>query len=174
MINPYKVVDWYKQRYSAIGESDYDIYEKVKQWYPEKDYAENPFATKPVSTTPTEQEVEEKTNPGFFEKLLTANLADAYAGDSDWWAEAYNKSIAGTLHQAIHGEAKYTPEEVDRKWYDEAGQFFVGLVSPIDMLTFFGSSGVCSVAAKSITAGPLKNYAIKGLSKMVGQKTFEK
>ena len=33
MINPQKAVNWYKSRYNTIGESDYDIYEKVKRIY---------------------------------------------------------------------------------------------------------------------------------------------
>ena len=169
MINPQKAVQWYRDNNSSSGESDYDIYERLKKWYPQHDYAENPFTTQTPKQeiTPTKEEVEEKANPGFFKKLLTSGLAEAYAEESDWWAEAYNKSMAGTLHQLMHGEAKYQVDEVEREWYDEVGQFFVGLISPIDVLTFFGSSGVGSVAAKSITHGPLKNYALKGAAKMM-------
>jgi hypothetical protein len=175
MINPQKAVEWYKQRYSSLGRSDYDIYESLKKMYPNMDYAENPFTTQAPKeqSTPTEEELDKKANPGFFKKLLTANLSDKWAEDGNWWAEAYNKSIAGTLYQMMHGEAKYQVDDIEREWYDEAGQFFVGLISPIDVLTFFGSSGVGSVASKTLATGPLRNYMTKGLSKMIGQKTFE-
>tara|TARA_R100000152_G_C6781771_1_gene217060 strand:- start:49 stop:7203 length:7155 start_codon:yes stop_codon:yes gene_type:complete len=169
MINPQKAVQWYRDNNSSSGESDYDIYEKLKRWYPEYDYADNPFTTQTPKqeSIPTKEEVEEKANPGFFKKILTSGLAEAYADESDWWAEAYNKSMAGTLHQLMHGEAKYAVDEVEREWYDEVGQFFVGLVSPMDVLTFFGSSAIGGAAAKTITKGPLKDYALKGMSKMM-------
>ena len=171
MINPQKAVKWYKERFNTLGQTDYDVYKHIQQVYKkDKDgndivYGENPFAT----SDPKQQELDEKANPGFFEKILTANLSEAWAEDGNWWAEAYNKSIAGTIYQVMHGEAKYKVEDVDRSWYDEAGQFFVGLVSPIDMLTFFGSSGVGSAAAKTITHGPLRNMATKGFSQMLAK-----
>ena len=171
MINPQKAVQWYRNKYSSIGEDDYDIYEKLKKWYPNQEFSENPFtAQEPQQIQiPTEEELDKKANPGFFKKLLTANLAGAYADESNWWAEAYNKSMAGTLYQALHGEAKYDVEDIDREWYDEVGQFFVGLISPVDLATFIGTAGVGGIAAKGITSGPLKNYALKGLTKMVGE-----
>jgi len=177
MINPEKAVKWYKERFNTLGQTDYDVYQHIQRVYKkDKDgndisYGENPFTTSDPkqSQIPTQQELDEKANPGFFEKILTANLSEAWAEDGNWWGEAYNKSIAGTIYQIMHGEAKYKEEDVDRAWYDEAGQFFVGLVSPVDMLTFFGSSGVGSVAAKSITHGPLKNMATKGFSQMLAK-----
>ena len=120
MINPQKAVEWYKQRYNALGLSDYEIYESIKKQHVKDkdgmaiDYAENPFTTSAPkeSNIPTEEELNKKANPGFVEKFFTMNLTGAYADESDWWAEAYNKSIAGTLYQAIHGEAKYEVGDV--------------------------------------------------------------
>jgi len=173
MINPQKAVEWYKGQYNTLGESDYDIYEKLKNIYTKDkngvnyEYPENPYKPRITQPIPTEQELNEKANPGFFEKILTANLSEAYAEDGNWWGEAYNKSIAGTIYQIMHGEAKYEESGIDRAWYDEAGQFFVGLVSPIDVLTFFGSSAIGGAAAKTIASGPLRNMATKGFSQML-------
>lgn len=56
----------------------------------------------------------------------------------------------------MHGETKYESEAVPQAWYNEAGQFFAGLVSPIDILTFLGSSGIGGAVAKKAASGPLK------------------
>ena len=128
MINPQKAVEWYKNKYPVLSsnKSDYDIYDEIKNKYSEYEYpTDNPFQIKAELNVPKIEELEEKNNPGFIEKVLTANLANAYAGDSDWWAEAYNKSIAGTIYEIKHGTPKYEVDEIDRAWYDEAGQFFV-------------------------------------------------
>ena len=177
MINPQKAVQWYKEKYPSLSlnKSDYDIYDELRYKYTDFEYpTDNPFQIKEELNVPTQEELEEKNNPGFFEKVLTANLADAYASDSDWWAEAYNKSIAGTIHQIKYGTPKYDVDEVERAWYDEAGQFFVGLVSPIDVLTFFGSGGIGSIAAKKVATEPLKKMAMSGLSKLAGDSTIKK
>ena len=68
--------------------------------------------------------------------------------------------MAGTVYQIQHGKPKYDVDDVDRAWYDEAGQFFAGLVSPVDILTFFGSGGIGSIAAKKIATEPLKRMLI--------------
>ena len=177
MINPQKAVEWYKNKYPVLSsnKSDYDIYDEIKNKYSEYEYpTDNPFQIKAELNVPKIEELEEKNNPGFIEKVLTANLANAYAGDSDWWAEAYNKSIAGTIYEIKHGTPKYEVDEIDRAWYDEAGQFFVGLMSPIDVLTFFGSGGIGSIAAKKVATEPLKRMAMSGLSKLAGDSTIKK
>ena len=49
MINPQKAVEWYKGQYNTLGESDYDIYEKLKNIYTKDkngvnyEYPENPY-----------------------------------------------------------------------------------------------------------------------------------
>ncbi len=177
MINPQKALDWYKNKYPVLSQnkSDYDLFEEIKNRYSTEEFPEeNPFQVKVETPTPPEEELEEKNNPGFIEKILTANLADSYAGDSDWWAEAYNKSLAGTVYQIQHGKPKYDVDDVDRAWYDEAGQFFAGLVSPVDILTFFGSGGIGSIAAKKIATEPLKKLAVNGLKKHLTTSTFNK
>ena len=177
MINPQKAVEWYKKKYPvlSLNKSDYDIYDELRHKYTEYEYpTDNPFQIKEELNVPTQEELEEKNNPGFIEKVLTANLSDAYASDSDWWAEAYNKSIAGTIYEIKHGKPKYQVDDIDRAWYDEAGQFFVGLMSPIDVLTFFGSGGIGSIAAKKVATEPLKRMALSGLGKLAGDSTIKK
>ena len=177
MINPQKALDWYKNKYPVLSQnkSDYDLFEEIKNRYSTEEFPEeNPFQVKIEAPTPPQEELEEKNNPGFIEKILTANLADSYAGESDWWAEAYNKSLAGTVYQIQHGKPKYDVDDIEREWYDEVGQFFVGLASPVDVLTFFGSGGIGSIAAKTIATKPLKKLAINGLKKHLTTSTFNK
>ena len=177
MINPQKALDWYKNKYPVISQnkSDYDLFEEIKNRYSTEEFPEeNPFQVKVETPTPPQEELEEKNNPGFIEKVLTANLADSYAGDSDWWAEAYNKSLAGTVYEIKHCKPKYQVDDIKREWYDEAGQFFAGLMSPIDILTFFGSGGIGSIAAKKVATEPLKKLAINGLKKHLTTSTFNK
>ena len=115
MINPQKALDWYKNKYPVISQnkSDYDLFEEIKNRYSTEEFPEeNPFQVKVETPTPPQEELEEKNNPGFIEKVLTANLADSYAGDSDWWAEAYNKSLAGTVYEIKHGNQIHSTREI--------------------------------------------------------------
>ena len=177
MINPIKAIEWYKKKYPVLtlNKSDTDIYTEIKNKYPEHEYpTENPFQIKEKLNVPRQEELEEKSSPGFIEKILTSSLSDKYAKDSDWWAEAYNKSMAGTIHQIKYGTPKYQVDDIDRAWYDEAGQFFVGLAAPVDIITFLGSGGIGSAAAKTIATGPMKKWAVSGLTKLVGDSTLKK
>ena len=177
MINPQKAIKWYKDKYPVLtlNKSNMDIYNEIKNKYPEYEYpTENPFEIKEELNVPEQEELEEKSSPGFVEKILTSSLSDKYAQDSDWWAEAYNKSMAGTIHQIKYGKPKYEVDDVDRAWYDEAGQFFVGLAAPIDILTFVGSGGIGAAAAKTMATGPMKKWAVSGLTKLVGDSTLKK
>ena len=173
--NPDAAIKWYKDNYRTIGTSDYEIYEKLKNQYPSLDFVDNPYKlAEPKTSTPDKQTLQDNYNPGAIEKLFTMNLAGAYAGESEWWAEAYNKSIGGTIYEIMYGEKRFETKDIDSKWYDEVGQFFVGLVSPVDLITFYGSSGIGSLVSKGITHGPLKNMAVRGLSSLLGKTSFTK
>ena len=80
MINPQKAVNWYKSRYNTIGESDYDIYEKVKRIYTkdkngnEYQYPQNPFQMPASQIVPPEEEIEKNTNPGLIIRGFPVNI----------------------------------------------------------------------------------------------------
>ena len=133
MINPQQAVQWYKDKYGETPLSDYEIYEKLKDKFKDSDFGENPYDRKEKPSLEYEEQ-----DPSMWEKILTYNMADNYAADNEWMAQAYNKSTAGIIHEIMHGKPKYDVGQAEG-WLNEAGQFFVGLASPIDMISFFGS-----------------------------------
>ena len=98
-------------------------------------------------------------------------MADNYAADNEWMAQAYNKSTAGIIHEIMHGKPKYDVGQAERM-LDEVGQFFVGLASPIDMISFFGSGMVGGAVAKKIGSNTLKKWALSGSKEMMKQQPF--
>ena len=166
MINPQKAVEWYKNKYGNTNYSDADIYSIVQRKFPQYEYPDdNPYVTKREPETPDYEE----QNPGLWEKLLTANFADNFAEDSEWWANAYNKSMAGTVYEIIHGEKKYDVDPT-QGWWNEVGQFFVGMASPIDVLGFFGSGAVGSLAGKSLAKNTLRKWAVNSSKELIKKK----
>ena len=164
MINPQKAVEWYRDKYGETPLSDYDIYEKLKDKFKDSDFGENPYDVKEKSSLDYEEQ-----NPSMWEKILTYNMADHFAADNEWMAQAYNKSTAGIIHEIMHGKPKYEVGQAE-DWLDEAGQFFVGLMSPIDVISFFGSGAIGSMAAKKIGSSTLKKWALQGSKNLIGQK----
>ena len=166
MINPERAVEWYKNKYGDTSYSDYDIYEYLQRKFPENEYPDNPFFVKKEEKTP---EYEEQ-DPSAWERILTSGLADNYAEDSDWWADAYNKSTAGTVYEIMHGKPKWEDVDPPEGWWNEVGQFFVGLASPIDVVTFFGSGGIGSVAAMGIAGKTIRKWALSGSKELLKKK----
>lgn len=167
MIDPYKAVEWYKQQYGVTNLSDYNIYEKVKKTYPDLDFTRNPFYDIPAESQ--RPSYEEQNKSGWDKILSFASLSDRMAQNNEWMQAAFNKSTAGTIYEIVHGKPKYDAPDA-AEWYDEVGQFFVGMVSPVDVLTFFGSGAIGSMAAKSLGRATIRKWAIQGTSNMLGKK----
>ncbi len=73
---------------------------------------------------------------------------------SDFFRQAYNNSMAGQLYQTVHGEKKWTENPgYDPSWYAQAGQFAVGMLSPLDAATMIGTGALGKVAAGTARAG---------------------
>ena len=164
MINPQQAIEWYKEKYGETPLSDYDIYEKLKDKFKNQDFGENPYDIKEKSSPDYEEQ-----DPSMWEKILTYNMADHFAGDNEWMAQAYNKSTAGIIYEIMHGKPKYEVGQAE-SWLDEAGQFFVGLASPVDVISFFGSGAVGSMAAKKIGSKTLRKWALQGSKNLAGKK----
>ena len=170
MINPQKAVEWYRNKYGESKYSDGEIYQYLQRKYPQYEYPDdNPYVTKQELETP---EYEEQ-NPALWEKILTANFADNFAEDSEWWANAYNKSMAGTIYEIIHGEKKYDVDPT-QGWWNEVGQFFVGMASPVDVLGFFGSGAIGSLAGKSLAKNTLRKWAVNSSKELVKKNAAKK
>jgi len=170
MINPQKAIEWYKGTYGDNNQSDYDIYEYLKRKYTQFDYPENPFQNLNEQKTPKYEE----QDPSMWRKLLTYNLADNFAEDSQWAQQAYNKSTAGTIYEIMNGKKKYEDAGEAEGWWDEVGQFFVGLASPVDVVSFFGSGAIGGAAAKSIGKSTLKKWALTGSQEMMKKQAAKK
>ena len=170
MINPQKAIEWYKNTYGDNNQSDYDIYESLKKKYKQFDYPENPFQDLKEESTPSYEEQDES----IWRKLLTYNMADNFAEDSQWAQQAYNKSTAGTIYEIMHGKKKYEDAGEAEGWWDEVGQFFVGLASPVDVISFFGSGAIGGAAAKTIGKSTLKKWGLKGSQELMKKQAAKK
>ena len=170
MINPQKAIEWYKGTYGDNNQSDYDIYEYLKKKYKQFDYPENPFQDLKEESTPSYEEQDQST----WNKLLTYGIADSFAEDSKWAQQAYNKSTAGTIYEIMNGKKKYEDAGEAEGWWDEVGQFFVGLASPVDVVSFFGSGAIGSAAAKSIGKSTLKKWALTGSQELMKKQAAKK
>ena len=168
MINPQKAVQWYKDRYGETPLSDYDIYEKLKGKFKTSDFGENPYDKTDIKSPDYEEQ-----NPSMWKKILTYNMADHFAADNEWMAQSYNKSTAGTIYEIMHGVPKYEVGETEG-WLDEAGQFFVGLASPIDVISFFGSGAIGSMAAKKIGSSTLRKWGLQGSKELMKKQAAKK
>lgn len=170
MINPQKAIKWYKSTYGDSNQSDYDIYEYLKKKYNKFDYPENPYQNLQEEKKPNYEE----QDPSIWRKLLTYNIADNFAEDNQWAQQAYNKSTAGTIYEIMNGKKKYENAGEAEDWWDEVGQFFVGLASPVDVVSFFGSGAIGSAAAKTIGKSTLKKWALKGSTEMMKKQAAKK
>ena len=170
-MTPQELVDNIKTssqfKYKYHGWEDIDIYNDIKSQYPDKEFPE--FSTKPRQS---ESLSDVDISPGFFEWLGTASLAEigteggAFGASEEFWQDAYNKSMSGLIYQAIHGEEKYKDVDYEADWIRQAGQFFVGMISPIE-LAVFASAGIGGSAGRNVVS----KYALKGLRDGVVKKT---
>lgn len=144
-------------KYKYYGWSDSDIYNDIQTQYPDIEFPEFEEAI-PESDSLMDAD----TSPGLFEWLGTASIstigAEAGGVNEDFWKDSYNKSIAGLIYKSIHGEDRYKDVDYEADWLRQAGQFAVGLLSPIE-LAIFAASGLGGTLAK----GAVSKIAMKGL-----------
>lgn len=167
-LDPYKALEWYKKKnpYRAKYRSDFELYEELKAKYPQFEYDENPFVKKsPKDKPPKNWDTMKEDAPGFIEGIATANIAELFAGDSDMAKRAYNNSIAGTIYQIKNGKMKYDVDMTSSGWQEDVGQFFLGLMSPLDIGLFALSGGIGGIAAKSFFGKAATTAGAKLLNK---------
>ena len=107
-----------------------------------------------------------------FVKFLLGNPVEFFTDNSEFARKTYNESLGGQIYQMIHGNPKYTVEDDTKDpWYEEIGQFFVGLLNPVDIAMFALSSGAGNLAAKGVMKGGLgiavRASALRGTQKMI-------
>ena len=170
-MTPQQLVDNVKNssefRYKYHGWSDLDIYNDIKNQYPDKDFPEfNPELRE------SERLADADASPGVFEWLGTASFAEVgadggvFGTSEEFWQDAYNKSMSGLIYQAIHGEEKYKDVDYEADWKRQAGQFFVGMLSPVE-IGVFAVAGIGGSAGRSVAS----KLALKGLKDGVVRKS---
>jgi len=95
---------------------------------------------------------------------------------ADFWRSSYNESMAGEAYKSFHGHDKWeTNPGYDPSWYAQAGQFLVGMMSPLDMgimlstgalgkgAALVGKAGIFGrgVGKKFLSNGLMGSYASK-------------
>ena len=142
-------------KYKYYGWSDSDIYNDIQTQYPDIEFPEFEEVI-PESDSLMDAD----TSPGLFEWLGTASIstigAEAGGVNEDFWKDSYNKSIAGLVYKSIHGEDRYKDVDYEADWLRQAGQFAVGLLSPIELAIFAASISACnpSIALDCLLCDP--------------------
>ena len=158
--------------------NDNELYQWLQDEHPDKRWPTfNPTVKKDQELTSLESY---DTSPGFFEWLTTTSLVTdsmmdegAFGGtiSADFFRNSYNNSMAGFVYKAYHGEDRYTlkDENYHPDFKAQAGQFALGLLSPIELATF-AVSGFGGAKAASY----LGKFAMNGLKAGAGGATAGK
>ena len=188
---------YWKDRYPEVYQekTDEEIVSLVQERYPELNLPsyQDALSTDQSYHAPKQREkyskeslMNEKTDPDSIDSWwLTSDFIPekwqkegALGGliSADFFKQSYNNSMAGMLYRTANGADKWdVSEDYNPAWYAQAGQFAVGMLSPLDAATMIatGSLGkVAGVAAKTglfggtiarktVEKGLLTNYALR-------------
>ena len=64
----------------------------------------------------------------------------------EYFQEMYNNSIPGLAYKSWHGENKYTIEDYDANYLLQAGQYFLGMLNPMDVAIMAATGGIGKAA----------------------------
>ena len=194
----YKFTEYWKNRYPKVyqGKSDREIIDLVRERYPDvgiPTYEEalasdtSTYVPEKPKDYPKGSLNNEKTDPEWVDSFfLTSDFIPekwqqegALGGliSPDFFRSSYNQSMAGMLYRTSHGEDKWdVSEDYNPEWYAQAGQFAVGMLSPLDAATMLFTGGLGKVAGvagktavpKLFTSNIGKKYIEKGLLSSYG------
>ncbi len=181
-----KFTQYWKNKFPTVygNKSDEQIINLIRERYPQQNIptydealqtdtsyslTENPSGYKEGSLSA------EKTEPGWVDSFfLTSDFIpekwqqEGVLGgmiSADFFKQSYNNSMAGMLYRTSKGEDKYdVSESYDPSWAAQAGQFAVGMLSPLDAITMLSTGAlgkVAGVAGKATTASLLSNPLTK-------------
>ena len=153
MVNPFEAVAFMREKHKRLSRrmTDADAYSLFKDRYKNLDYPDdNPFEVK----IPKTRDLNFKSwddSQSWYGKLALGNPTEWLTDDYDFFKKSYNESMAGAMYEIMHGKPKYDIKNMEENdaWYEDVGQFFVGLLNPLDALTFMGTSAVGSLAWKA-------------------------
>ena len=187
--------DYWKKKYPSVygHQSDRDIITSVKTRYPDwgiPTYEQAMGTADPeyVEDTGLDNNSEDlrrqKTDPDWVDSwFLTGDfIPDKWQKEGgmgaspDFWRSSFNNSMAGHFYKTMKGYDKWEENPgYEPSWYAQAGQFAVGLLSPLDAMTMVGTGmlgkGASLVGrtglfgrgagAKYLKRGILSNFASK-------------
>lgn len=192
-----KFTQYWKTKFPTVygNKSDEQIIDLIRERYPDQNIPTYQEALKTDTSYSLTEEPSgykegslsaEKTDPGYIDSwFLTGDFIPekwqqegALGGmiSADFFKQAYNNSMAGMLYRTAKGQDKYdVSEDYEPSWAAQAGQFAVGMLSPLDAITMistgaFGKvAGVAgkaslfggSIGKKTIEKGLLSNYALR-------------
>ena len=194
----YKFTEYWKNRYPQVyqGKSDREIVDLVRERYPDIGIPsyEEALVTDESSYVPEQPKDypkgslnNEKIDPAWVDSwFLTSDFVPekwkeegALGGliSADFFRSSYNQSMAGMLYRTSHGKDKWdVSEDYNPEWYAQAGQFAVGMIAPLDVLTMLTTGGLgklVNFAYKNKTLGNVAQRTVEGaLNLGVGGGTF--
>ena len=152
-----KYTQYWKDRYPEIyeGRTNEEIVGLVQERYPELNLPsyKDAISTDQSYQAPVKKEKHSKeslmypnTDPASIDSWwLTSDFIPekwqkegALGGliSADFFKQSYNDSMAGMLYRTAHGKDKWdVSEDYNPAWYAQAGQFAVGMLSPLDAAT---------------------------------------
>ena len=171
--------NYWKEKYPSIygKKTDEDIINLVRERYPDlkipsyeealQTHQEKPQEVKQIieeDTDNSESLMNQKRDPSWVDSwFLTGDfIPDKWQNEgalggmvsADFFRQAYNNSMAGQLYKTVKGKDKWQENPgYDPAWYAQAGQFAVGMLSPLDAATMIGTSALGKMAAGTVTAG---------------------
>ena len=186
-----KFTQYWKNKFPTVygNKSDEEIINLIGQRYPDQNIPSYEEALKTDTSYTSQVEPSkykegslssEKTEPAWVDSFfLTSDFIPekwqkegALGGmiSADFFKQAYNNSMAGMLYRTAHGEDKWdVSEEYDPSWGAQAGQFAVGMMSPLDVVTMISTGALGKVAGVAGKAGTTSLF-----SSSLGRKTIEK
>ena len=181
-----KFTQYWKNKFPTVygDKSDEQIINLIRERYPQQniptyDEALQSDTSYSLTEEPSKHKEgslsAEKTDPGYVDSwFLTGDFIPekwqtegALGGmiSADFFKQSYNNSMAGMLYRTAKGEDKYdVSESYDPSWAAQAGQFAVGMLSPLDAITMLSTGAlgkVAGVAGKATTASLLSNPLTK-------------
>ena len=173
--------DYWKGRFPGLysEKSDKEIFDLTRERWPDLKIPTYEESLYTQIETPKKETVkkEESLNDidvapsSIAEWFLTGDFVPeeftkkGFAGISaEWFRDQYNKSMPGQVYKSIHRQDKYGKydeegtfydmENYDPNWAAQAGQFALGMLSPLSIATIIGTGALGRVAT-SVGSGTL-------------------
>ena len=125
---------------------------------------------------------EEKRTDGLFSRYYDDTVGtgkdDADSFIDRWLPDvvknAYNESMTGLIHQVAAGEQVFDLEDYDPSVLEDFASGIISFFMPADILTFIGTGGIGSIAAKKAGTLALNQMVKSGVKEKFAKETIAK